>query len=115
MIVPESEWPSELRHAAVRGVFVGGCVSRGDGSRFRRKAHAHIDDGPHQGWICLLSARRLTARELLLHELAHLVVRAGHTDEWRAALLALGGTLDPVPGLLKSYQKHVRRPASVQP
>ncbi len=105
--LPREAWPADLVHPAVAGVFVGGCVERGVGSRFRRKAHAHFQ-GPHKGWICFLSARRLTERMLVLHELAHLLSPGGHDDRWREALLALGGTLDEVPGILKSYQKRVR-------
>lgn len=108
------DWPEDFKKhpLAVKGVFVGGCVKRGDGSRFRAKAHSHdsnsfLDFG---GWICFLSAKRLTARELVLHELAHILAPGGHNDKWRAKVLEIGGTLDEVPGLLKSYQKRGVRP-----
>lgn len=100
--------PKELQRPEVRGVFVGGCVERGDGSRFRAKAHAHTD-GEHAGWICYLSAKRLPIREIALHELAHILSGEGHTDKWRETLLAIGGTLDAVPGILKSYHKRTRQ------
>lgn len=93
--LPKSEWPDELKHPEVKGVFVGGCVARGVGSRFRSKAHAHIH-GEHRGWICYLVARRLKSRLLNLHELAHIVTREGHTKRWREYLLQIGGTLDEV-------------------
>lgn len=93
----KKDWPIELRHPEVRGVFVGGCVDRGVGSKFRAKAHAHTG-GKNLGWICFRSARWLHVRELLLHELAHIVVREGHTRRWRAFLLQIGGTLDEVYG-----------------
>jgi hypothetical protein len=96
MIVPREQWPTALHHGpegALVGVFVNGCVARGEGSRFRRQAHAHTD-GPHQGWICILSAKRLTDTPLLLHELAHIITGEGHTDTWRRMLLQIGGTLD---------------------
>ena len=104
------EWPEELRmhFNDVRGLYVGGCVARGPGSRFRAKAHAHTG-GEHQGWLCFLSERRLRDRLLVLHELAHLKAGAvGHTDSWRRVLIEIGGTLDEVPGLLKSYHKKPR-------
>jgi len=85
--------PEELQRPEVIGVFVGGCVERGDGSRFRRKAHAHTQ-GTHKGWICVLSAKRLVERMLTLHELAHIITGLGHVDKWREKCLELGGTLD---------------------
>jgi hypothetical protein len=97
----------------VRGVFIGGCVERGVGSKFRAKAHAHTG-GSSRGWICFRSERWLSCRELWLHEVAHVVTREGHTDRWRAFLLQLGGTLDEVRigdnVVLGSYQKRQRRP-----
>jgi len=89
-------------------IFVNGCVERGEGSRFRAKAHAHVD-GKNKGWVCFLSVKRLFSKELCLHEAAHIVYgRKGHTDGWRACLLEMGGTLDEVPGILKSYHKKKR-------
>lgn len=96
--------PAELRCPEVPVVFVGGCKDRGDGSRFRAKAHTHED-----GSICFLSARRLADRMLVLHELAHALSGVGHTDKWRDKVLEIGGTLDAVPGLLKDYNKRTRR------
>jgi hypothetical protein len=108
-ILPRSKYPDVFRRShALKGVFVGGCVARGDGSRFRAKAHAHIR-GAHVGWICFLSAKRLTCRELLIHELAHLIAGHGHTDHWRSIVLKLGGTLEPVPGIMRDYRRgHMR-------
>lgn len=75
----------------VRGVFLGGCVERGDGSSFRRIAHAHTE-GVHTGFICVRSAKRLwymgsiTKPSLtMVHELAHIVSGQGHTDKFRKA------------------------------
>ena len=96
-----------LKFPDVKGVFVWGCVERGDGSRFRAKAHAHTS-GNYWGWVCVLSAKRLSERMLMLHEAAHIMTCAGHTDKWRAKLLEIGGTLDAVPGLLKAYHKITR-------
>jgi len=90
-------------------IFVGGCISRGEGSRFRAKAHAHLSYGnpnrePNPGWICFLSAKRLSSKELCLHEMAHILTNNFHTKKWREKLLEIGGTLDEVPGILRSYQ-----------
>lgn len=103
--LPRDKWPEELlRSFAVKGVYVGGCVCRGVGSSFRAKAHAHFN-GAYAGWLCFRRADRLECRELVIHELAHLVCGQGHTDLWRDTVLRLGGTLDPVPGVLRSYHK----------
>jgi hypothetical protein len=93
MKLPRKDWLTP--HPELRGVFVGGCVERGVGSKFRAKAHAHTA-GPFRGWICFRGSRWLHVRMLWLHELAHVVTREGHTRRWREYLLAIGGTLDPV-------------------
>lgn len=109
-VLPPEEWPVCLKpHAhALKGIFVGGCVERGDGSRFRAKAHAHTS-GEHKGWMCVLSAKRLESEAIMLHEVAHLITLQGHTDKWRKCVLEIGGTLDAVPGLLSSYRKRKRK------
>jgi len=89
-IVPPEGIPEELRRPEVAGVFIGGCVERGVGSSFRARAHAHTS-GEHLGWICIRGWRRLYQRGLMLHELAHVLTRQGHTDKWRDCLRALGG------------------------
>ena len=94
-------------HPELRGVFVGGCVERGKGSRFRAKAHAHTS-GPHRGWICFRNVVALADRATRLHELAHVVTREGHTRRWREFLLQIGGTLDPVPGISRDYHARAR-------
>jgi|SRR5579885_1644468 len=104
---PKDAWPADLKHPEVKGVFVGGCVARGIGSRFRAKAHAHTH-GPYQGWVCFLSDKWLSCRELCKHELAHVVTKDGHTKRWRDYLLQIGGTLDEVPGILRSYHPRKR-------
>jgi hypothetical protein len=97
------EWPECLHgHPKVKGLFIGGCVARGVGSSFRAKAHAHYT-GRYFGWICVRRADRVDDRELMLHELAHILTEQGHTPAWRTRVLELGGTLDPTASL-KSYQ-----------
>lgn len=67
-----------------KGTFVGGCVERGEGSSFRRKAHAHCyPKYPHFGWICVRSPKRLYnkqggASHLMWHEMAHIMTQDGH-------------------------------------
>lgn len=102
-----SDHPILSKWAEVKGVFVYGCVARGEGSRFRAKAHSH-SDGDYRGWVCYLSAKWLGSRELALHELAHILTGHGHTNGWRRKLLLIGGTLDEVPGILRSYHKRPR-------
>jgi len=108
MILARESWPSVLAdRSEVRGVFVGGCVDRGDGSRFRAKAHTHTG-GQNAGYICVLAARRLSDRDLMLHELAHLLAgERGHTDTWRKWVLLIGGTLSSTASL-RDYHKHSR-------
>lgn len=101
-ILPSNEWPECLKdRKEVVGVFVGGCII-GHDKRFYRSndnkrialAHAHIK-GKHRGWICVPYKSRLRSRYLMLHELAHLIVRKGHKNKWRRTLKKLGGTLKP--------------------
>lgn len=76
-------------------LFVGGCVERGDGSSFRRRAHAHVE-GQHKGWICIRSWRRVlgsTGRpsRLVWHEVAHYLVGPSnwHNKTWDRMRLKL--------------------------
>ena len=92
-----------LEDHAIRA-FIGGCYTRGVGSKFRAKAHAH----PKERIICFRSSRWIDRRELLIHEVAHVLTNCGHTDKWRAMVYRLGGTVLEVPGLLRSYEKRPR-------
>jgi hypothetical protein len=65
----------------------------------------------HAGWICFKLPKHLAHRHIRLHELAHVVTREGHTKRWREFLLQIGGTLDEVPGVSRSY--HPRKRAKV--
>ncbi len=91
----------------VSGIFVGGCVERGEGSSFRAKAHAHIK-GDYAGWICYRSIKRLkdlditynaggdfegqinNSNELLIHEYCHIKGRCGHTAKFRKLMQEYG-------------------------
>lgn len=101
-------FPDGLDHPEVKGVFIGGCVERGVGSKFRAKAHAHTK-GFHRGWVCFRSDKWIGHRLLCLHEFVHIVTREGHTDRWQKFLLQIGGTLEAVPGVMRSYEKRVRQ------
>lgn len=100
------------QYPEVKGIFTNGCIKRGEGSRFRAKAHTHFK-GKYKGWICFLSEKRLNEKMLLLHEIAHAITNEGHTDKWRKKLLEIGGTLDACndingKSLLKSYHKRMK-------
>jgi hypothetical protein len=78
-------------------VFVGGCIERGIGSSFRRKAHAHNSKrDPNFGWVCVRSAKRVVTDDgkpthLMWHEYAHILVpNQGHTKKWKAKMHELG-------------------------
>ena len=80
----------------IHPVFVGGCVERGDGSSFRRKAHAHCNKtDPHKGTICVRSAKRLYTPSgkpsyLMYHELAHILTGHGHDIVFIRKMLEFG-------------------------
>ena len=111
--MPVLEWPD---YPQVKGVFVGGCVDRGEGSSFRARAHAHCVKGNIKpGWICVRGWKRLEGtyapasgayagtivkpNRILMHELAHILSGHGHDDTWRRMMKELGQPLT------KQYQK----------
>ena len=68
-----------------RGTFLGGCITRGEGSNIRRSGHCHNiynkdkTQLAYSGWICIKSKKpeRCVSNNLLTplfkHELAHLL------------------------------------------
>ena len=114
--MPIIEFPEfeKYKEKGYKGIFLGGCIERGEGSSFRAKAHAHnkptynqLPD-EHFGWICVRSAKRLRMTNgkpsmLMLHELAHILTpHHWHDDVWRAKVKDLGGHID------RQYQKRRR-------
>ncbi len=66
--MPQLQFEEFAKYPQFKGLFVGGCVERGDGSRFRRKAHAHTSKRDAlRGWICVLSPKRLDALPIRAH------------------------------------------------
>lgn len=95
------------KYPEFKGAFVGGCVMRGEGSRFRAWAHAHcFKTDSYKGWMCFLSMKRVfntkgEPSRTAWHELAHLISGVGHTDKWRKVMKELG---QPIPKRYKKYQ-----------
>jgi len=98
-------------------------VERGEGSRFRHRAHAHNYKGDaFYGWVCVLSPKRLGVTvaceggadlevvkpsRILVHEYAHILTPGhGHDDTWRATMRELG---QPIPARYKRKQAQARR------
>ena len=100
MPIVEFQEFEKYKELGYKGTFVGGCVERGDGSSFRRRAHAHcFDSDPHKGWICVRSPKRLRMANgkpsmLMLHEMAHILTpNHWHDDYWRDKVRELGGRI----------------------
>ena len=99
--MPITKFPEFEIYPEFKGLFVGGCVHRGDGSSFRAMAHAHTaKTDESNGWICVRSSKRIRMADgkpsrLMLHELGHLLAQAsGHNKQWAVKVKELGGTLD---------------------
>ena len=109
----------------VVGIFVGGCVNRGEGSSFRASAHAHNYCGPNQGWICIRGRKRLppyvlndsadgfdgeltATNRLIMHEYAHILCpNHGHDETWRKKMRELK---QPIRARYKANR--IRKPCS---
>jgi hypothetical protein len=90
----------KYKELGFKGVFVNGCIERGDGSSFRAKAHAHnqiLDK--HFGYICVRSVKRLYTKSnkpsiLMIEELAHILTpNHWHDDIWRKKVRELNGRI----------------------
>lgn len=93
--MPREGWPAELAsRAGVLAVFVGGCGKSKPGWRFQSRTDAHAHR--RLGVICFRNESMMRDREVVLHELAHLIdPRGGHTESFRRTLKGLGGTPPP--------------------
>ena len=82
----------------VWGVYAGDCIAdeHWHDPKHVIEGHAHVK-GPWRGWICIPSPSRVLTRtgrpsQLLLHEVAHLMVGTiDHGVAWRNALRTIGG------------------------
>jgi len=86
---PKEFLTDEIWKTGFRGIFVGGCIERKEGSSVRRKAHAHCykEHDNYFGYICVRSPKRLYDRKgnaslLLWHEMAHIATRSGHSRKF---------------------------------
>lgn len=118
VILPRALYPAAIKpHARrIRGVCLFGCIDPSGATPLRaeHEAHVHVDRSARvafEGWICIRTARALGFRELLLHEVAHLLTRRGHDERWRRKVREIGGKLGPVWGLhVLDYRKGAKRP-----
>lgn len=118
-LIPPGNW---IERCA--GIFVGGCIERGEGSSFRAKAHAHNRGGLWANWICVRSVKRIgdwtpcsapswdgevtRPSRLLWHEYAHILTpKHGHDDAWREKMRSLG---QPIPAQYKKRRVGRRSP-----
>ena len=99
MILYKYKWPKYLlQFKVIKGISYGVCKE--DKRKLVVPAHAHSNpESPVHGWICFRSKTLSRNSLLMLHEIAHLLVKFkhGHNDVWRRVLLRIGGTLDPFP------------------
>jgi hypothetical protein len=89
--------PVPMMMPEVAGIFVGGCVERGVGSKLNPNkialAHAHIGTEASRGWICYRSPQIFQNPQyayVLWHEYAHIMSNEGHTQMWRQVMYQLG-------------------------
>lgn len=98
--IPKEFLTDEIFKSGFRGIFVGGCIERKEGSRFRAMAHAHYvrdekkELSKYGGYICVLSYKRLYKKNglpsnLLWHEIVHILTNHGHDDVWRKKMKEL--------------------------
>lgn len=82
-------------HPEFQGVFYGECIGHEIPSQ-ETVGHAHTNpDDPNYGWICISRKTLTKDKQLLRHELAHILAPAGgHDDAWRKMVIKLGGHLD---------------------
>lgn len=97
--MPPEEMPE------LSGVFVGGCIERGVGSRFGAAGHAHNDpEDEFFGWVCIQSKRRMYTSSgnysrVLWHEYAHIKTPGhAHDDAWIQVMKELK---QPIPSWYK--------------
>lgn len=104
-------WPDYLKdYPELKGICVNYC---GCGYDFDKSpielAHTHNDIG----WMCVSKSRYLTSKNLMLHELAHILANSDHNKKWRRKVIQIGGTLDsfqvPDGRWVRSYHKIIKR------
>lgn len=107
--LPKDLMTDEVFKSGFRGIFYGGCIDHShnghkEGTSFRAKAHAHLVRKTHGknkgelqkygGWICYRSAKRLGSRNLIIHELSHIITNEGHSRKFYECVRRLGGKID---------------------
>jgi hypothetical protein len=83
-------------HPEFQGIFYGECIGHEKPSQ-STVGHSHVNpNDPNHGWICIASKTLTKDKQLLKHELAHILVGRGHghDDTWRKMVLKLGGHLN---------------------
>ena len=95
----KKRWPKYLRQfSELKFISIGECRygwplglnedAHAHGSRLKRDNHCF-------GTICLRRPEYLNHRNIMIHEVCHLMFGSyGHNDKWREWVLAYGGTLE---------------------
>lgn len=112
-ILKKTDYPRVLKaYPQIKGVSFGKCISDKTNrwyEPYQVLAHTHVgEDDPHHGWMCFRDRYLLRDKQLVIHELAHLLTGHGHDNTWRDKVLELGGHLDSY--LIDSRREYTRVP-----
>jgi hypothetical protein len=109
--LPRREWPKcLLPYSEVKEIWVNGCKDGDDDwitPTHYTNAHTHTWATFRGGVICMPHRFLTRSRDLMLHELAHVLVGCHHKHDeiWENKFLQLGGTNHPIWRKLDPWRK----------